>query len=173
MTNNRCSLVYYGCAYGWQLVCRPKCNLGDMLPIRYHSAAAAAAVVGRLRRLFLTRTSLRENIWWMSTRGTSAYLHDCYIPVRLRCHYLVCVCPYPSFVCGLCACVALWKVVEKLNLLESSNGTVLHSEIVGAVKMKVRGMPSSVTCRSLRHFVVALSATCYYSATALLQADSV
>ena len=30
------------------------------------------------------------------------------------------------------------QVVEKLNLLESSNGTVLHSEIVGAVKMKVR-----------------------------------
>lgn len=29
------------------------------------------------------------------------------------------------------------QVVEKLNLLESSNGTVLHSEIVGAVKMKV------------------------------------
>lgn len=27
--------------------------------------------------------------------------------------------------------------MEKLNLLESSNGTVLHSEIVGAVKMKV------------------------------------
>ncbi|CAM9226660.1 unnamed protein product [Hapterophycus canaliculatus] len=34
-------------------------------------------------------------------------------------------------------------VVEKLNLLESSNGTVLHSEIVGAVKMKsfLSGMP--------------------------------
>lgn len=30
------------------------------------------------------------------------------------------------------------QVVEKLNLLESSNGTVLHSEIVGAVKMKVK-----------------------------------
>lgn len=29
------------------------------------------------------------------------------------------------------------QVVEKLNLLESSNGTVLHSEIVGAIKMKV------------------------------------
>mgnify|MGYP001968574287 CR=1 FL=1 len=28
-------------------------------------------------------------------------------------------------------------VVEKLNLLVSSNGTVLNSEIVGAVKMKV------------------------------------
>ena len=27
-------------------------------------------------------------------------------------------------------------VVEKLNLLVASNGTVLHSEIVGAVKMK-------------------------------------
>lgn len=27
--------------------------------------------------------------------------------------------------------------MEKLNLLESSNGTVLHSEIVGAIKMKV------------------------------------
>lgn len=34
-------------------------------------------------------------------------------------------------------------VVEKLNLLESSNGTVLHSEIVGAIKMKsfLSGMP--------------------------------
>ncbi|CAM9839059.1 unnamed protein product, partial [Choristocarpus tenellus] len=34
-------------------------------------------------------------------------------------------------------------VVEKLNLLESSNGTVLHSEIMGAVKMKsfLSGMP--------------------------------
>jgi len=34
-------------------------------------------------------------------------------------------------------------VVEKLNLLVSSNGTVLHSEIIGAVKMKsfLSGMP--------------------------------
>merc|ERR1719198_2693025 len=34
-------------------------------------------------------------------------------------------------------------VIEKLNLLVSSNGTVLHSEIVGAVKMKsfLSGMP--------------------------------
>jgi AP-1 complex subunit mu len=34
-------------------------------------------------------------------------------------------------------------VVEKLNLLVSSNGTVLHSEIVGAIKMKsfLSGMP--------------------------------
>ena len=27
-------------------------------------------------------------------------------------------------------------VVEKLNLLVSSNGTVLHSEIIGSVQMK-------------------------------------
>lgn len=34
-------------------------------------------------------------------------------------------------------------VIEKLNLLVSSNGTVLHSEIVGAVRMKsfLSGMP--------------------------------
>ena len=34
-------------------------------------------------------------------------------------------------------------VVEKLNLLVGANGTVLHSEIVGAVKMKsfLSGMP--------------------------------
>ena len=34
-------------------------------------------------------------------------------------------------------------VIEKLNLLVSSNGTVLHSEIVGAIKMKsfLSGMP--------------------------------
>ena len=37
----------------------------------------------------------------------------------------------------LCMMGCLDQVVEKLNLLESSNGTVLHSEIVGAVKMKV------------------------------------
>ena len=34
-------------------------------------------------------------------------------------------------------CNPISQVVEKLNLLESSNGTVLHSEIVGAIKMKV------------------------------------
>jgi Adaptor complexes medium subunit family len=35
------------------------------------------------------------------------------------------------------------QVVEKLNLLVGSNGAVLHSEIVGAVKMKsfLSGMP--------------------------------
>lgn len=34
-------------------------------------------------------------------------------------------------------------VIEKLNLLVSSNGTVLRSEIIGAVKMKcnLTGMP--------------------------------
>ena len=34
-------------------------------------------------------------------------------------------------------------VVEKLNLLVAANGTVLHSEILGAVKMKsfLSGMP--------------------------------
>jgi AP-1 complex subunit mu len=34
-------------------------------------------------------------------------------------------------------------VVEKLNLLVSSNGTVLHSEIIGAIRMKsfLSGMP--------------------------------
>lgn len=34
-------------------------------------------------------------------------------------------------------------VVEKLNLLVSSNGTVLHSEIIGSVQMKsfLSGMP--------------------------------
>lgn len=34
-------------------------------------------------------------------------------------------------------------VIEKLNLLVSSNGTVLQSEILGAVKMKcnLTGMP--------------------------------
>ena len=32
-------------------------------------------------------------------------------------------------------------VIEKLNLLASSNGTVLNSEIVGAVRMKSLGMP--------------------------------
>lgn len=34
-------------------------------------------------------------------------------------------------------------VIEKLNLLVSSNGTVLHSEIVGAIRMKsfLSGMP--------------------------------
>jgi AP-1 complex subunit mu len=35
------------------------------------------------------------------------------------------------------------QVIEKLNLLVSSNGTVLHSEIVGAIRMKsfLSGMP--------------------------------
>ena len=37
-------------------------------------------------------------------------------------------------------------VVEKLNLLVSSNGTVLNSEIVGAVKMKSFLSGAAIAC---------------------------
>ena len=39
-------------------------------------------------------------------------------------------------------------VVEKLNLLVAANGNVLHSEIIGAVKMKsmISGMPELKLC---------------------------
>lgn len=166
----------------------PKRTFEEMFPIPYHSAAAAT-VVGRLRRRFFyfvhdkppRKTLAGEHVYLavserpLYSRPFALSLSDLCLSLSL-----LCVC--------MCVCVfygaALRKVVEKLNLLESSNGTVLHSEIVGAVKMKVRGMPRSVTCwsrvslsplyhASFCYCLVSLRPVLFFLATVLLQADPV
>ena len=51
-------------------------------------------------------------------------------------------------------------VVESLDLLVSSNGTVLHSEILGAVKMRSCGVCVVIAIRCLRRGRRSLCATC-------------
>jgi hypothetical protein len=58
-------------------------------------------------------------------------------------------------------------VVESVNLLVNASGSVLHSEIVGAVKMRVflTGMPevcSVTSCVCCRCMCVCVCVTCWF-----------
>lgn len=77
----------------------------------------------------------------------------------------VLMCGASYIVSGIPVAAARMQVVEKLNLLESSNGTVLHSEIVGAIKMKVwMCVPTVgttvVVCLSRHHYPLECAWVC-------------